>query len=274
MEFDLFLKIVNELASSMQSPMLMLALHNEPLIDKRIFDWVKQVKSINPKCYCILPTNGELLDKFSLIEIMQSELNQLNINLNAHSKEIYGQINTGLDFDKVMKNIFHLQSDQFMRRKMQMMFVLNEVNSHEVQKAIEFWKQKEVRTKVVELSNRGGTLDTYANVMLKNLHYTKPLQLKLWKNLMSSIRGVIGCELPFYQMNVLFNGDVIICSNDWNRTTVVGNVKTSSLKSIWNSERMNEIRGLILKKKYEKIYSCRECSVVNRDAKLTKEDIN
>jgi len=50
--------------------MLMFALHNEPLLDERIFDWVKHIKSINPKCYCILPTNGELLDRFSLAEII------------------------------------------------------------------------------------------------------------------------------------------------------------------------------------------------------------
>ncbi len=79
---------------------------------------------------------------------------------------------------------------------------------------------------------------------------------------MSNTRGAIGCELPFYQMNVLFNGDAIVCCHDWKRATVVGNVKTSSLKSIWNSERMNGIRRLIIRKKYKQISSCREFSLV------------
>jgi radical SAM protein with 4Fe4S-binding SPASM domain len=269
MEFDLFNKIVNELTSAMQSPLLIFALHNEPLIDERIFDLVKQVKSTNPKCYCIIPTNGELLDRYRIEEILLSGLNQLNINLNARSKEIYEKINTGLDFDRVMKNIFPLVSDQSMRQKMAILFVHNEVNSHEVPKAIEFWNQKEVRTKVVEITNRAGTLDTFTKLLPNNSQYTQPLRLRIWKKTMSEVRGVIGCELPFYQMNVLFNGDVIVCCHDWNRETIVGNIKNSSLKSIWNSERMNEIRGQILKKKYKKISSCRECSVVNRDAKLS-----
>jgi radical SAM protein with 4Fe4S-binding SPASM domain len=156
-----------------------------------------------------------------------------------------------------------------MRQKMAILFVHNEVNSHEVPKAIEFWNQKEVRTKVVEITNRAGTLDTFTKLLPNNSQYTQPLRLRIWKKTMSEVRGVIGCELPFYQMNVLFNGDVIVCCHDWNRETIVGNIKNSSLKSIWNSERMNEIRGQILKKKYKKISSCRECSVVNRDAKLS-----
>jgi radical SAM protein with 4Fe4S-binding SPASM domain len=77
---------------------------------------------------------------------------------------------------------------------------------------------------------------------------------------MSSARGILGCELPFRQMCILFNGDVIVCCHDWNRATIVGNVRTSSLKEIWNSEKMNEIRRLIVKKRYEQINSCKECS--------------
>ncbi len=262
MEWDLFSKIADEVASEAQSPLLMFALHSEPLLDKRIFDWVKHIKSINPKCYCIIPTNGELLDRFSLTEIIQSGLNQLNVSLNANSKETYERINTGLDYDRVMKNIYHLLSDQSVKQKLQMMFVLNEENAHEVQQAVDYWKQQGVRTKVVGITNRAGSLDNYERLRLKDAHYTRPLLLRVWKNLMSNTRGAIGCELPFYQMNVLFNGDVIVCSYDWKRATVIGNVKTSSLREIWNSERMNEIRRLILRKRYEKISTCRECSVV------------
>lgn len=79
---------------------------------------------------------------------------------------------------------------------------------------------------------------------------------------MSTARGIIGCELPFNQMNILFNGDAIICCHAWNRATVVGNVRTSSLREIWNSKEMNEIRRLILRKRYRHIDSCKECTIV------------
>ena len=79
---------------------------------------------------------------------------------------------------------------------------------------------------------------------------------------MSGIGRVTGCRLPFYQMNVLFNGDAIICCNDWSRASVVGNAGTSSLGEIWNSAKVNEIRRLALRKRYEEIDSCKECSCV------------
>jgi len=105
MEWDLYVKIANESASEPLLSSVVYELHNEPLLDKRIFDWVKYVKSINANKQCALVTNGELLDKFSLTDIMQSNIDQVAISLNAHSKEMYESINNGLDYDRVMKNV-------------------------------------------------------------------------------------------------------------------------------------------------------------------------
>jgi len=262
MERELFFKISDELISEKQSPMFMFALHNEPLLDKRIFDWVKHVKSKNPECYCIVPTNGELLDTFTLEEIKQSGVSQLNINFGAHSKETYKRIHTGLDYERVINNVSRLINDEAMKPTLQIMFVINKENAHEVQQALSYWKQQGVRTKVIRLTNRAGALDTYERFDLKNDHYAVTSLLRGWKKIMSNTRRSIGCELPFYQMDILFNGDVIICNLDWKRSIVVGNVKTSSLRTIWNSERINEIRRLILQKRYNQISSCKECSLV------------
>jgi radical SAM protein with 4Fe4S-binding SPASM domain len=262
MEWELFEKIASELAPEKQTTTFMFALHNEPLLDKRIFDWVKHVKSINPDKHCAISTNGELLDKFSLRQIAESGLDRLSISLNAYLKETYESINTGLDYDRVIKNIYYVLSDRSVRQKVELRFVLIEENAHEVQQAVSYWRTQKVHTKVRGITNRAGSLDNYERFRLKDAHYTVARLWRFWKRVTSVIRGVTGCDLPFYQMNVLFNGDVIVCCHDWNRTTVVGNLKTSSLREVWNSERMNEIRRLILRKRYGQINSCRECSLV------------
>ena len=262
MEWELFEKIASELASEKQIPTFMFALHNEPLLDKRIFEWVKHIKARNSETRCIIVTNGELLDKFSLTEMLQSGLDQLIVSLNAHTRETYESINTGLDFDRVMRNVHYLLSDRDMKPKVELRFALTRENVHEVQPAVAYWKTQGIHTKVRGITNRAGSLDNYERLKLKDVHYTGALILRVWKRLMSTARGAIGCDIPFYQMNVLFNGDVIVCCHDWNRTTVVGNLKTSSLKEVWNSERLNKIRGLIVRKKYAQINSCRECSLV------------
>jgi len=262
MEWDLFVKIAQELSLEPLLSKVLFELHNEPLLDKRIFEWVKYIKTISPDKRCAIVTNGELLDRFTSSEIIQSNLDSLVISLNAHSKEIYEITNNGLDYNKVMNNVSHLLSNQSMRSKIKLSFVLTAQNRHDVYQARRYWTKSGIKTRVFDIENRGGALDNYQSIRPKNRYYGRTLLLKGWRRLMSSTRGILGCELPFRQMCILFNGDVILCCHDWNRATIVGNVRTSSLKEIWNSEKMNEIRRLIVKKRYEQINSCKKCSFI------------
>ena len=265
MEWELFRKIADEAAAEPLLATALFELHNEPLLDKRTFDCIKYIKSITPDKRCALVTNGELLDKFSLTEIIESNLDFLTISLNAYSKEVFERVNIGLDYDRVMKNIARLLSDKTTRRKLGLSFVVTEQNVHEVPKATMHWRKQGIRTRVIsEIANRAGTLDSFERLRLKTDYRDTPFLVRLWRRLMSAAGKVTGCHLPFSQMNVLFNGDVIICCHDWNRATVVGNVKTSSLREIWNSDRMNEIRRIMLKKSYQQLESCRECSIVKK----------
>ncbi|MFC1967950.1 radical SAM/SPASM domain-containing protein [Chloroflexota bacterium] len=261
MERELFERIASELASEKQASMLVFGLHNEPLLDRRLFDWVEHIKARSPETFCIVVTNGELLDRFGLVEMLQPGLDQLIISINAYTREVYQSINAGLNFDIVIKNIQYLVSDRDMKPKVQLRFALSAKNAHEVKTAVDYWKTQGVRTKVRGITNRAGSLENFEGLRVGDNEYAGKVPWTVWHRLMSTARGFTGCDLPFYQMNILFNGDIIVCPHDWNRTTVVGNVKTSSLREIWNSERMNEIRQLILRKRYEMINSCRECSL-------------
>ncbi len=130
--------------------------------------------------------------------------------------------------------------------------------------AVQYWNKRGAKTRVMGLKNRAGALDDYEGLRPKTGYQDSRFLFRLWRRLMSSAGGVLGCHLPFYQMNILFNGDAIICCHDWHRATVVGNARTSSLREIWNSDKMNEIRRLILRKRYEQINSCKECPLLKR----------
>jgi radical SAM protein with 4Fe4S-binding SPASM domain len=261
MEWSLFQKIVDEAVSEPPLSAIVFELHNEPLLDERIFDWVKYIKSRGASKKVVLITNGELLYRFSLTDITQSNLDSLQISLNAYSKAMYESINTGLDYDRVMNNVSHILSDQSTRQKTRLSFVVTEQNEHEVFEATKYWKRQGVRTKVSGATNRAGSLDNYERVRPKTDYYHGLGLETVWRRLMTRARHVVGCHVPFYEMSILFNGDVLICSEDWNRTTVVGNVTTQSLREIWNSKKINEIRRLLLRKRFEQIDSCRECSM-------------
>lgn len=261
MDRGLFDKIADELAAEQSPPAVIFALHNEPLLDARIFDCVRYLKSKRAETYCILPTNGELLDKFEPNRIAASGLDHLVFSLNAHSKETYDQINTGLDFEKVMGNLHAAVVNPSLKDKIEIRFALNEKNAPEIHEAREYWKKQGVRTKLAGITNRAGALAGYESFQMAGTARAGQPALRTWKRLMAGLRGTIGCDLPFFQMNILFNGDVILCCHDWRRANIVGNVAAQSLKAVWNSDKFNEIRKDISRKRYAGIDACRQCSI-------------
>ena len=261
MEWDLFKKIADEAAAEPLLSSVVFELHNEPLLDERIFDCVRYIKSVGSSKSVAVITNGELLDRFSPQDIVQSKLDTLIISLNAHSREMYESINTGLNYEKVMGNVSRLLSNPATRKKTRLGFVLTDQNRHDVYEATRYWKGQGVKTRVAGATNRAGSLGSYEKISPGADCYNGSGPGAAWRRFMNRARHVVGCHVPFYEMSILFNGDVLICSEDWNRATVLGNAATQSLKEIWNSEKANENRRLLLKKKFEQLDSCKGCSL-------------
>jgi radical SAM protein with 4Fe4S-binding SPASM domain len=69
------------------------------------------------------------------------------------------------------------------------------------------------------------------------------------------------CPIPFASASVLHNGDVLMCTHDWAREEVIGNLRDHTLAELWNGKRMREIRALISQRQYEAIPACRHCSL-------------
>lgn len=261
MEWELFMKIADESAAEPLLSTFVCMLQNEPLLDKRILDCVKYFKSTSKYKISIIVTNGELLNRYSLPDIIQSHLDILTVSLNAQSKDVYSVINQGLDYDRVVGNISSLLSNETTKRKLTISFLNTKFNTFEINAALPYWRKKGVKTRVIDVSNRAGSLSGYEKLRPETKYRGNGYPAQLRDRLISSLRRRVGCALPFYQMNILFNGDVIICCHDWNRAIVVGNVKDTTLKDIWNSKKMNQIRRAILEKRYHEIDSCRSCSL-------------
>jgi radical SAM protein with 4Fe4S-binding SPASM domain len=239
----------------------MFELHNEPLLDKRIFELIKYVKSKAPGKLCLMVTNGELLDKFNPGDIIQSNLDELTISLNATSKDTYERISNGLSYDRVTNNISTLLANPVLKQRLSLSFLLLRENADEVYQAVRYWKTQGVGTRVIEPTNRTGLLSSYEEIKPVTHYREGSLVLRIRQLIMSMLAARIGCFLPFYHMTILFNGDCIVCCHDWGRASVVGNLKTASLRDIWNGQEMNRIRRLIRKKNYKQIGACSGCSL-------------
>ena len=68
------------------------------------------------------------------------------------------------------------------------------------------------------------------------------------------------CHYPFYKMFVDWNGDVIFCSNDWQKEIKVGNMTKQTLEEVWLGEKLNIERKRLIKGDRSKS-PCNKCSV-------------
>lgn len=71
-----------------------------------------------------------------------------------------------------------------------------------------------------------------------------------------------GCYIPFYKAIVDWNGDVLLCSKDWQRLEKgLSNIHITSFSELWTSERYNHIRKTLLKGNRSEIPACKHCDV-------------
>ena len=95
------------------------------------------------------------------------------------------------------------------------------------------------------ISNRGGSL------ILKD----GPLDIKPLENPLSQ-----PCYYPFYKMLVEYDGNVLICSNDWLKWLIVGNINKDNIFDIWDSEKFTLLRKKMITSDRH-ILPCRYCDV-------------
>jgi MoaA/NifB/PqqE/SkfB family radical SAM enzyme len=259
MEWSLIERIAEQLPLGSIWPMVVFSLHNEPLLDRRIFDVVKLFKSRGK--YCRLVTNGSLLDRFEPADIVQSDLDELIISLNAASKEMYESTNTGLSYEKVMNGINLMLSNEYLRQRVCLSFVITQQNQNTIYQAIRYWRMRGVRCRLLPVQNVGGNLEDYENIKPRSLFLGNSFVSPISRYLKHVVSLFAGCVLPFYQMNILFNGDCIICCHDWTRSVVFSNVANTPLRDGWNSQKMNQIRQRMLRRQYELIGPCRKCTL-------------
>jgi radical SAM protein with 4Fe4S-binding SPASM domain len=95
----------------------------------------------------------------------------------------------------------------------------------------------------LNFSNRSG--------LLKDALYSvQPLQEPL-KN---------SCNYPAYNFFIDYNGDVLMCSHDWGKKYILGNIKKEKIIDIWCNKKYDKARKKLLNKD-RKFSPCNKCDV-------------
>lgn len=68
------------------------------------------------------------------------------------------------------------------------------------------------------------------------------------------------CYYPFYMMYIDWNGDLLFCSHNYDKISVMGNLIYDKLIDVWFGEGMNELRAAM--EDHRSHQPCNKCNVV------------
>lgn len=226
MKPELFEKIIADLAKT-PPRRISLYLMNEPLLDKRLPEFVRHTTERIPSTTTFVTTNGTYLKPERAEALIDAGLKRLKVSLQSLDPERNTAI-MGYSSEKVIDNILGVR--RIIKEKCAKKFdfrvsmVVTRDNEKDVEEARRFWKSHGVRLVTSALENRGGNIAIAQDM--------NPHEMR--------VRG--DCIRPSREMCILFNGEVVLCCVDWYRTVVLGNVGEQSVQEIWHSPRLQEVR--------------------------------
>jgi len=229
MDLAAYCKIIDELATLRPrriSPYLM----NEPLLDRRLPEFVHYASERVPEATTLVTTNGTGLTEELGAALLDAGLKRLKVSLQSLDPKVNRDLmGPGCDSGKVVENVLAFKRLIKAKRArgfdLRVSMIVTRKNQDGIVATHRFWRRHGVRLVTSALENRGGNIGDAASL---NPHA------------MATFRR--GCVRPMREMCILWNGDAVLCCVDWWRTEILGNVLRQSVREVWNSPRLNEIR--------------------------------
>jgi radical SAM protein with 4Fe4S-binding SPASM domain len=260
MDRTLFDRIAREAASDRRLKAFALVLQNEPLRDLDLADKIRYFQALNTSnAIVFIVTNGSLLGAERVDELLACGLDMMHISVNGYQREDFETINRGRDFGVFTANLDYLLRQDLSRLGIHLSFIMNAKYAGQLRAAVERYRAMGLRVHIHGISNRGGLVDAGLMREYGNTAGKESLRNRLLKPLVKRLLPC--CPYPFYQCSVLANGQVLVCTHDWSRRTIVGDLNTQSIREVWNGQALTDIRRLFLEGRMKDVPSCANCNV-------------
>mgnify|MGYP005833587281 CR=1 FL=1 len=210
------------------SPYLM----NEPLLDAEIDQRIAYLeKRRRPPTVIHIATNGSRLTRDMAKRLIDAGLDSIAISFQGFSKEVFEETMAGLQFEETFENVTTFlrmcqERDVTMKRRVTM--VRTKLSEKDIEPARQHWTSLGAQFKVLPLYNRAHKAIS-----------SQSLNTREW-------RRFAWCNRMMTQAYILYNGDLVLCCVDWERSTIMGNVREHSLEEVWNNELYRTFRKRFL----------------------------
>jgi len=246
MNMNLYKKIINN-CYKLNIKSVILSFFGEPFLDKKIIEKIKYAKEKG--IHVAFYSNASLLNEELANKIVDSGLDNISISFDGYSKETYEKIRKKLKFDVVRENILNLIETKKRMKKtnpiINLVLVELEENKKEIKKFYSEWKGKVEGINIINMRNWANSMEKEGTK--ESFHFNKKMKRK-------------PCALVWQEMVVDWDGNVVLCNNDWNHSAVLGNLKKQTIEEIWKGDKLKKIREAHIKGEFWKVPLCSDCN--------------
>jgi MoaA/NifB/PqqE/SkfB family radical SAM enzyme len=242
MDEALYRKVVDECAA-LGIPHVRLHNFGEPFVDRHLAEKVAYAKQRGIAEVGVI-SNGSLIDEAVARRVIESGLDAINISVDASGREVFERTRVGLKYDEVIANIERLVRIRGELGRTHPRLILSFVrqgNGEEERAFIERWRQVADKIHITDIHNWAGTLNRERDVPYP-------------------------CYRQWLTFTVLWDGRVSLCCADFDGKVILGDLRTSSIRDIWGSERYRAVRREHLESGGPDI--CRACDLPRKDSPL------
>jgi radical SAM protein with 4Fe4S-binding SPASM domain len=250
LKLELYKKIVDDFKDFKKNiKVLRLYKDGEPFLNKNLAEMIAYAKGSKKVDYIDTTTNAALMTKERLKPVLDAGIDKINISIDGMNNETYESFTkTKIDFLQIVKNVRWLYENKG-DTEVVVKIPADIINEKEKKDFFEVFGDYSDRIFVENFAPCWPEFDVEKHTGVK---ITKGIYQQ-------EITDTNICPYIFYSFSVNADGLVSSCFLDWKRKLIIGDVRLESMKEIWNSKKMNQLRIMHLDGKRKKIDSCGSC---------------
>ena len=189
----------------------------EPLLHKDIWE-ILSYSTKNTSANVGLTSNGSGLNKKNRERLLSTNLDMIDISLDAATEGTFAVVRVGLDFKKTVNNVLSLikmRNETGNKLKIMVSFVKQLANEFEATRFEKFWANKVDQVLIRDLTT---------NVNINNEAKKSDKDLDRW-----------ACPHWFRRTVINYDGRIKACPIDWNAKLIAGHLSDSFINKNWNS---------------------------------------
>lgn len=235
----------------------------EPLLDKKIYDRVRQLKEGGLR-HVGMATNASALTESNARRLLEAGVDEVMLSIDSVERETYESLRIGLKYDQVIENIrgyFRLRDEirpeSRIRVRAVCVFDADE-EPEQIRRWEEFWRPLK---------------SDHDRIYMKRAHS--------WGNQVAfegtpspDAEVLHPCIIPWSTMHITAMGRVALCPHDYDGKANLGDINTHSIAEVWKAQKIEAVRKLHAAGERDEISFCKGCRTFDEDFSLERDKSN